>query len=89
MIKHDSTVIAMVNEVTRFENNFNGGLIHGYKGNTEEFKKDLENSIRKDGANEVLDYYRSYFKSSNSTNSNEEKRKELSGIILMLEGFIA
>jgi hypothetical protein len=51
MIKYDSTIMTMVNEIVKYESNFNGGLIHGYK-DAEEFKTDLIDSINKDGAKE-------------------------------------
>lgn len=88
MVKNNITVIAIVNEIVKYESNFNGGLIYGYKGDIEGFKTDLVSSINKDGAKEILEYYNSYLISCDGTNSIEEKRKELYNIILMLEGFI-
>jgi len=77
--------IIVVNEIVKYESNFKEGLVFYYKGNIEEFKNDLINEINN---NEILQYYRSCFNGLNDTNSTEEKRKALYGIILMLEGFI-
>ena len=80
--------IIVVNEIVKYESNFKEGLVFYYKGNIEEFKNDLINEINNNEAVEVLEYYRSCFNGLNDTNSIEEKRKALYGIILMLEGFI-
>jgi len=78
----------IVKEIVKYESEFNGGLIFSYKSNIEEFKNDLVNEIHKNGAVEILEYYKTYLNSCNDTNSTERKRKELRDLVLILEGFV-
>lgn len=78
-------VNGIIKEIANYESNFNGGLIHGYKGNIEEFKNDLMKEIDKNGVSEILEFYRTYLNSSNDI--SEAKIKKLNDLILILEGF--
>lgn len=71
--------------ILKYENNFNGCLKSGYKDN-KEFLNDLIESMNADGASNILRHYRVILKSLNNINSTLEQRKELEGIILILEG---
>jgi hypothetical protein len=74
-------------EIIDFETKFNGALQHGYK-DKEEFKNDLMKVIDKEGFSEILGYYKSMLTCYNDTNSSKEQRKELSDLILILEGVV-
>lgn len=79
--------ILIVNEIIKYESNFNGFLLGGYNRNIQEFKNDLIYTIDNEGAGEILEYYKNELSGSNDTNSTKGKRKELSDLVLILEGF--
>lgn len=71
--------------ILKYENDFKGSLKNQYEDD-KEFLKDLINNIETDGVNDILEFYRSYLISSNDTNSTVKQRKELTELILILEG---
>lgn len=77
---------SVLKEIINYESKFNGGLQFHYE-DKEEFKNDLIDTT-KEGFAEILDYYKCYLNSCNNTNSDEEQRKELSDLILILEGVV-
>ena len=78
---------AMTESITNYEINYNGCLIEGYD-KIDEFKNDIMNIIsEKITLMDVIDHYKEEIISSNDTNSTKEQRKELSELVLELEGF--
>ncbi len=78
---------AIVESITNYEINYNGSLIKGYD-KIDEFKNDVIEVIsEKLTLIDVIDYYKAEITSSNDTNSTKEQRKELSELVLELEGF--
>ena len=78
---------AMTESITNYEINYNGSLIKGYD-KIDEFKNDVIEVIsEKLTLIDVIDYYKAEITSSNDTNSTKEQRKELSELVLELEGF--
>ena len=79
--------MSIAKEIEQYESNFRGFLIASYKGDNEEFKKDLIKTINEEGAETFLNHYRNRLKNY-SADSNEEEIKELKDMILILEGFV-
>ena len=78
---------AMTESITNYEINYNGCLIEGYD-KIDEFKNDIMDIIsEKITLMDVIDHYKEEIISSNDTNSTKEQRKELSELVLELEGF--
>lgn len=78
---------AIVESITNYEINYNGELVKGYD-KIDEFKNDVMQVIsEKLTLMEIIEYYKSEAISSNDTNSTKEQRKELSELVLELEGF--
>lgn len=78
---------AIVESITNYELKYNGSLLNGYD-NINEFKKDALDVIsEKITLSDVIEHYKAEATSSNSTNSTEEQREDLKGLILELEGF--
>ncbi len=78
---------AIVESITNYELKYNGSLLNGYD-NIYEFKKDALDVIsEKITLSDVIEHYKAEATSSNSTNSTEEQREDLKGLILELEGF--
>ena len=78
---------AMTESITNYEINYNGCLIEGYN-KIDEFKNDIMDIIsEKITLMDVIDHYKEEIISSNDTNSTKEQRKELSELVLELEGF--
>lgn len=78
---------AIVENITNYELKYNGSLLNGYD-NIDEFKKDALDVIsEKITLSDVIEHYKAEATSSNSTNSTEEQREDLKGLILELEGF--
>ena len=78
---------AMTESIINYEINYNGELVKGYD-KIDEFKNDVMQVIsEKLTLMEIIEYYKSEAISSNDTNSTKEQRKELSELVLELEGF--
>lgn len=74
----------LVNKINEYETKFNGSLKHGYKDEIE-FINDLSNEIKTSGTNEIKEYYKTYLKSMNDTNSTSEKQTAIRNLISLLE----
>lgn len=78
---------AITESIVNYEINYNGELVKGYD-KIDEFKNDVMQVIsEKLTLIDVIDYYKAEITSSNDTNSTKEQRKELSELVLELEGF--
>lgn len=78
---------AITESIVNYEINYNGELVKGYD-KIDEFKNDVMQVIsEKLTLMEIIEYYKSEAISSNDTNSTKEQRKELSELVLELEGF--
>lgn len=78
---------AIVESITNYELKYNGSLLNGYD-NIYEFKKDALDVIsEKITLSDVIEHYKAEATSSNDTNTTKEKREDLNGLILELEGF--
>lgn len=75
-----------IDVITEYEKKFNCFLISGYSMESD-FIKDINHQLStNEGIKELIQYYKDDLKSKNDTNYTEEQRKELSSIILGLEG---
>jgi hypothetical protein len=76
--------MSKVNAILEYEMKFNGWLKYFYE-KEEEFLNDLNNEVKTNGVSDVLEYYKTYLKSLNDTNSTTEKRMEIKKLISLLE----
>ena len=74
----------IINKINEYETKFNGNLKYGYECEIE-FINDLSNEIKTNGTNEIIEYYKTYLKSMNDTNSTNEKRTAIENLISLLK----
>lgn len=83
----NNKINTIANIILKYEYNFDGRLKHGSK-NKKSFSKDIISILRKDWVEEILEYYKNQFISSNNTNSSTQQRKDLYHIVSTLEGLV-
>lgn len=83
-----NTEMVITKEIIKYDKTLKYSLLRcQYNNDEQELKNDLIGTMKEEnGYNELLEYYKNDLISRNDTNSTEAQRKQLSSVVLMLEG---